>query len=307
MTVPDETERAALVALLRTRPDGLRWPEIVAEVAETGSSREVWRRHVADTLPGTSGAGDPLGSAARDLAAWAAAGHQVVTVLDPDYPERLRGIHQAPPVLFARGALIPRDRAVSVVGSRTASRRGVDIAANIARALVSEGITVVSGLAHGVDAAAHRAALDAGGRTVAVIGTGINRVYPEANRALHSEIAERGLLLSQFWPDAPPQRHTFLTRNATMSGYGIATVVVEAQEKSGARVQARVAVEHGRPVVLTDVVVGDNEWARQLVGRPGVHVAVGLDDVLAVVCRLRDEEQAVADALDRLTSAHPVG
>ena len=130
---------------------------------------------------------------------------------------------------------------------------------------------------------AHRAALDAGGRTVAVIATGIGRVYPAENRSLQEEIASRGLVLSQFWPDAPPQKHAFLMRNATMSGYGLATVVVEAGEMSGARSQARVAVEHGRQVILTDRVVDANEWAQNLVGRPGVHVAGSVAAVLDVV------------------------
>jgi DNA processing protein len=227
----------------------------------------------------------------------------MLTVLDGSYPERLRGVHQAPPVLFARGSVLPRDRAVSVVGSRKASERGLEIAANIAGRLVARGVTVVAGLAAGIDTAAHRAALDAGGRTVAVIGTGINKVYPAANRGLHQEIASRGLLLSQFWPDAPPQKHTFLMRNATMSGYGMATVVVEAGEQSGARAQARMAVEHGRPVILTDLVVKANLWAQALVGRPGVHVAGGLHDVLDTVESLISSETQLDADLQRLVSA----
>jgi DNA processing protein len=159
----------------------------------------------------------------------------------------------------------------------------------------------VSGLALGIDAAAHRSALDAGGRTVGVIATGINKVYPAQNRGLHQEIAERGLLLSQFWPDAPPRKHTYLMRNATMSGYGIATVVVQAGETSGARTQARLAVEHGRPVILTDLVVNANEWAKALVGRPGVHVASSIGEVMAVV---DDLIQALAGgSLQKLVTA----
>jgi len=91
------------------------------------------------------------------------------------------------------------------------------------------------------------------------------------------------LVLSQFWPDAPPQKHTFLMRNATMSGYGLATVVVEAGETSGARAQARMAVEHGRQVILTDQVVVRNQWAQKLLGRPGVHVASSVDSVMDAV------------------------
>lgn len=153
------------------------------------------------------------------------------------------------------------------------SERGLTVAANIADALVSEGITAVAGLAAGIDAAVHRAALDAGGRTVAVIGTGINKYYSATNRDLQDEISERGLLLSQFWPDAPPQKHTFLMRNATMSGYGLATVVVEAGEKSGTRVQARMAVEHGRTVILTESVYAQNEWARNHLSTRGLITA----------------------------------
>jgi DNA processing protein len=202
--------------------------------------------------------------------------------------------------MFARGTVIRDDVAVSVVGSRKASPRGLDIAAGVARELAARGVTVLGGLALGIDAAAHRAALGTGGRTVGVIGTGIDRAYPAQNRELQEEMAQGGLVLSQFWPGAPPQRHNFLMRNATMSGYGLATVVVEAGEQSGSRAQARIAVEHGRPVILTSLVVEANDWARALVGRPGVHVASRLQAVLDVVDQLIGEPAAVGDALNRL-------
>lgn len=303
MDAAEHEERAVLVALLRARPQGMRWGEITADVLETGSAIEVWNRVVPATLTGPVGEPDPLDAAARDINLWAGQGHEFLTILDAAYPSRLRGIHQAPPVLFARGSLTPHGVAVSVVGSRKASDRGLTIAANIAHELVSHGVTVVAGLALGIDAAAHRAALAAGGRTVAIIGTGINKVYPATNRDLHEEIASRGLLLSQFWPDAPPQKHNFLMRNATMSGYGLATVVVEAGEHSGARAQARMAVEHGRPVILTDLVVERNEWARALIGRPGIHVADDLRSVLDVVNELITEGTLVDAELRRLVSA----
>jgi DNA processing protein len=172
------------------------------------------------------------------------------------------------------------------------------MAAQVARELTAQKITVVSGLARGIDTAALVATLGAGGRPVAVIGTGISRTYPAENRDLQQEIARRGLVLSQFWPDAPPQKHTFLMRNATMSGYGLATVVVEAGEKSGARAQARMAVEHGRQVILTDQVVVRNEWAQALLGRPGVHVASSVDVVLEIV----EQVTAMWDELRRLVT-----
>ena len=138
----------------------------------------------------------------------------------------------------------------------------------------------------------------AGGRTVAVIGSGIARFYPAKNEPLQRKIARRGLVLSQFWPDAPPQRHNFLMRNAVMSGLGRCTIVVQAAETSGARAQARMAVEHGRPVVLLRQVVESNSWAKQLVGRPGVHQAPSPDDVMAHVTTILDQERE-ADSLVR--------
>jgi DNA processing protein len=295
-------ERAALVALLQVRPQGMRWGEITAEVLEAGSALEVWHRLTPATLMDIPGEPDPIDAAARDIGLWTDQGHTLLTILDESYPSRLRGIHQAPPVLFARGSTTPDDVAVSVVGSRKASDHGLEIATNVAHELASRGVTVVAGLALGIDTAAHRAALAAGGRTVAIIGTGINKVYPAANRDLHEEIASHGLLLSQFWPDTPPQKHSFLMRNATMSGYGMATVVVEAGEQSGARAQARMAVEHGRPVILTDLVVKRNEWAQALVGRPGVHVADSLCSVMNVIDELNREGTLVDAELRRLVS-----
>ncbi len=293
-------ERVALVALLRERPGGRGWAEITASVLEARSAVAVWERLVPPVLVSPSGGPDALTSAARQIAGWTGQGWRVLTILDEDYPARLRAIHQAPPILFARGTVARDDVAVSVVGSRHASPCGLDIAAGVAGELVARGVTVLGGLALGIDTVAHRAALGAGGRTVGVIGTGIDRAYPAANRELQEQIAGRGLVLSQFWPGAPPQRHNFLMRNATISGYGLATVVVEAGEQSGSRAQARIAVEHGRPVILTSLVVAGNDWARALVGRPGVHVAGRLRAVLDVVDQLIGEPAAVGAALGRL-------
>lgn len=281
-------EHAALVALLRAQPDGLSWPEIAAELLEAGSAVEVWERHAP--APALIGRPDEItpGSVAGDIRSWQARGYRLLSILDDDYPLRLRGVQQAPPIIFTLGSVTADDPAVSVVGSRKASDAGLAMAAELARALTTRRMTVIAGLARGIDTAAHRSALDAGGRTVAVIGTGAGRVYPAENRVLQDEIASRGLVLSQFWPDAPPQKHNFLMRNATMSGYGLATVVIEAGETSGARVQARLAVEHGRQVILSGWVVGRNQWAQRLVGRPGVHVAHSVDDVMRIV------EQVVA-------------
>lgn len=279
-------EHAALVALLQAKPDGLTRQLITSELLETGSAREVWEQHHPAPALIEHPRDITIETAAADVSAWTARGYRLVSILDEDYPAGLRGIHQAPPLIFTQGAVIADDLGVSVIGSRAASPQGLTMAANVARALVAREMTVVSGLAQGIDTAAHRAALDAGGRTVAVIGTGIGRAYPDENRELQHEIARRGLVLSEFWPDAPPGKHTFPMRNATMSGYGLATFVVEAGEHSGARIQARVAVEHGRQVILSDQVVAGNEWAQALLGRPGVHVASSVDSFLGIVERV---------------------
>jgi DNA processing protein len=303
MGTVERSEHVALVALLRARSGGLSWADITAEVIATGSAVTTWRQHVPDALFEDPSHIVALAAAEKDLDSWTAAGVNFLSILDGDYPMRLRGIHQAPPVLFWRGQLLASDGAVSVVGSRKASSRGVSIASEIARALVNDNITAVAGLAAGIDAAVHQAALDVGGRTVAVIGTGINKYYPAQNKVLQDEIALRGLLVSQFWPDAPPRPQNFLMRNATMSGYGLATVVVEAGETSGTRAQARMAVEHGRAVVLIDSVVEQNKWAQNLVGRPGVHCASSLKDVIEVVRRVIAERRDAACVMKNLIPA----
>lgn len=297
MSARDDADRAALVALLRERPQGMRWQQTAMEVADTGSARALWERLWPPSLFGQDDGTDPLVHAMTDIVRWRRAGFGFLTLLDDEYPSRLREIRELPPVLFYRGTLSEDTRAVSVVGSRKASPQGTEIARTVAEALVERGITVIGGLAAGIDTAAHQAALDAGGRTVAIIGTGIARVYPAENRDLQERIAEEGLVLSQFWPDTPPRKQNFPMRNAVMSGYGQATVVVEAGEASGARIQARLAVEHGRPVILTDLVASSTEWGKRLVGRPGVHVAKGTRGVLAVIDDIVRTGEAVGDFL----------
>lgn len=276
-------EQAELIALLRERPSGLNWIQLAGAVLERGSVAAVRAELVQDNLFGDDEHVARLEEARREVRAWLAAGLDFWTIVDDRYPARVRDIQEAPPFLFARGQRVDNDVAVSVVGSRKASDRGIQMATSISEALVSMNVTVAAGLAAGIDKAAHETALSKGGRTVAVIGTGINQHYPAANRKLQDRIAREGLLLSQFWPDAPPQQHNFPMRNAVMSGYGVATVVVEAGEHSGARIQARMAVHHGRPVILTDLVVDGSEWGKELLGSPDVYLASSIEDVAKVV------------------------
>lgn len=172
--------------------------------------------------------------------------------------------------------LQPDPRAIAVVGSRKALPQGLRMAYNIASRLTGMDVTVVSGLAEGVDSAAHRAALEGGGRTVAVIGTGIDRYYPPKNRDLQEEIATRGMLLSQFLPGSPPTRASFPMRNAVMSGYAAATIVVEAGEHSGARIQVRYALQYGRPLIFPRELLV-NQRAQKFAERSGVYVVDNME------------------------------
>ena len=274
-----ELERAALVALLRRgdRP----WPDITDQVETVGSAREILETSLDRSGQGAlfdTGPSVDLKGIADEIAAWEREGMRLVTILDHDYPLYLRLVHQRPPFLFLRGTPADDGLRVAVVGTRTPTPEGVAHARAIAGGLAERGVTVVSGLAAGIDTAAHHSALAAGGRTVAVIGTGLRRVYPTQNAALQAEIAERGLVISQFWPDAPPSKTSFPQRNAVMSGYSLATVVIEAAYRSGARMQARLALEHGRRVFLMRSLM-THEWAREYASRPNTTVIDGPEDV----------------------------
>ena len=183
------------------------------------------------------------------LRAVAAAGARAICFLDAEYPKALRFIFDPPPVLYLRGGISAADsEAVAVVGSRSASGYGLDSATWIATGLARRGVTVVSGLARGIDTAAHRAALGAGGRTIAVLGNGIDRVYPVRNAGLASEIEASGAVISELPPGVPAAAFRFPQRNRIVSGLSLAVVVVEAGARSGSLITARLAAEQGREV-----------------------------------------------------------
>ena len=193
------------------------------------------------------------------------AGVDAIASFEQRYPTNLTLVHDGPPVLFVRGTLGEQDRrAVAVVGTREASSEGLNLAQEIAMGLVAQGYTVVSGLAKGIDAAAHAATLNAGGRTIAVFGTPIETIYPAANRPLASRISATGACVSQFLPGVRVGRWSFPARNLTGSGLSLATVVVEASETSGARHQAEAALKHGKRVFLVESLVTSQAWAREM-------------------------------------------
>jgi DNA processing protein len=290
-----DEERVALVALLGERAAAdprrryTRWSAIAAEVARRGSALAVWHERHPLTLDGPGESDAALVRARARLAGWRAADFDVLTVLDRRYPLSLRHVQPMPPLLFVRGALHADEVGVSVVGSRDASARGQQMASAIALGLVERGIAVISGLATGIDTAAHEATLAAGGRTTGVLGTGITRVYPESNRGLHERVATTGVLVSQFSPEHPPDKHTLALRNATMAGLSQMSVIVEAGERSGSRVHARYALACRRPLVVTDAVVASSRWGRELSVRSGVYVAGSTTEVLGII------DQVVSD------------
>jgi DNA processing protein len=176
-------------------------------------------------------------------------GCRVLMPSDPEYPELLRQIYDPPLVLYVKGQLLPRDKnAVALVGSRLTTHYGVEVARRLAYQLAHAGVTVVSGGARGIDTAAHQGALSAKGRTIAVLGTGINRVTPPENAELFQRIAAHGALVTQFPFDRPPDRQSFPIRNRIVAGMTLGTVVVEAGLHSGALITANFATDYGRQV-----------------------------------------------------------
>jgi DNA processing protein len=187
--------------------------------------------------------------AARQMDEAARNGIEVLTLSDSRYPRLLREIHDPPAVLYMRGELVAADQlAVAIVGTRHASRYGLKCAEELAAALARAGFTVVSGLARGIDAAAHRGALRGDGRTIAVLGGGLLELYPPEHRDLAEEVVQRGCLMSEAPPRMKPLSGSFPQRNRIISGLSLGTVVVEAADQSGALITARHAGEQGREV-----------------------------------------------------------
>jgi DNA processing protein len=221
--------------------------------------------------------------AAADLRRWQQDGIAVVAVGRRGYPDALARLRDAPPLLFVRGELTEADgHGVAVIGTRRPGARGLRDAAETARVLAELDCTVVSGLALGIDTAAHRAVFDAGGRTIAVLGTGLSRAYPPQNASLQARIGTSGAVISQFWPQTGPSPDGFRQRNAVMAGLTRATVIVEAHETSGTRIQARHALAYGRRLILFRPVL-EHAWARELEVRPGVEVVDGADGLNAAL------------------------
>jgi DNA processing protein len=285
-----ESNRSLLLALCRI--DGINQHFIAREAQRPGGLERLLAGEATEQSNDARRGVDRLRAALPRLSELTVAARRAVeqaqaadadlhTVLDDSYPTNLRLIFNLPPFLFVRGSLEAGDlRSVAVVGTRTASDDGLRRSERMARLLIEREVTVVSGMARGIDTAAHRAALAENGRTIAVIGTGILECYPPENRSLCDQIAEKGAVVSQFWPDTPPAKHTFPRRNVTMSGISQGTVVIEASSTSGARMQARFALEHGKKLFLLRSLVDNHPWAAEYATRPGARIVDNVDDVV---------------------------
>jgi DNA processing protein len=207
---------------------------------------------------------------------------RLVTWADESYPEALRHVYDAPLFLYVRGEILPSDAfAVALVGTREPSEYGRQMARSLSAGLVQAGATVVSGLARGIDAEAHAAALQAGGRTVAVLGCGIDVVYPSEHHRLQMHIARHGAVVSEFSPGMQPDAEHFPTRNRIISGMSLGTVVVEATEKSGSLITAELAVEQGREVFAVPGPVGARSRGPHRLLRQGATLVEAAEDVLS--------------------------
>ena len=234
-----------------------------------------------------------------ELARLLRSGAHALTWDDPDYPASLRNIAQPPPVLYVCGTLLPADEwAVAVVGTRHASSYGREVARDLAAGLAANGVTVVSGLARGIDVVAHRAALEAGGRTIAVLGSGVDQIYPPEHKGTADAIAKSGAVVSDYALGTPPDGPNFPPRNRIISGLAKGVVIVEAAEVSGALITADFAAEQGRDVfavpghISQRQAVGTNKLIQQ-----GARLVTGVADILEELNLAMVAEQKTARAV----------
>jgi len=314
-TVPSETipsspsQLSTLVAisLLRSGLDTSAARHAKEVLSEADLPMSSWFRAVADRLT-------PVPSLRQENVNWALAaldrclalaarfGHRPVTCLDPSYPALLREIPDPPVVLWTKGDPASFESpAVAVVGSRDALPASLAIAKTLGQELGKAGLTVVSGLARGVDGAAHLGALEGGGRTIAVLGSGLNRIYPRRHEGLAARIGQSGVLMSELPADAVPCSRHFPMRNRIISGLCRATVVVEASERSGSLITARLALEQGRDVLAVPggTLSGRHRGCHSLI-KDGARLVETVEDVLEELKWSRPTGAGTADSHNHL-------
>ena len=208
-------------------------------------------------------------------------GVSLITFRDPLFPRRLKNIYDCPVLLYVKGSLLAEDIPLAIVGSRRASAYGKFSTEKLARELALKGLTVVSGMARGIDTSAHKGALSVRGRTIAVLGSGIDVIYPPENRELYSSISECGAVISEFPFGTPPNAPNFPARNRIISGMSLGVVVAEATDKSGSLITAQIALEQGREVfaIPGSIDAPGSRGPHRLI-REGATLVEGIDDIL---------------------------
>jgi DNA processing protein len=305
MQAHDSTRQRLILSLV----PGLT-PKTISDLAARGPLEAAIARpdEHRDLLPeavrALIGSGRAAARAEAEAAAAARLGIAIVGVDEPGYPVLLARTYDPPPILYVRGRLKAEDEpAVAVVGARACTASGRALARSMAADLASWGVTIVSGLARGIDTAAHEGALDAGGRTVAVLGCGLDRTYPAENERLAGRIASQGAVVSEFALGRPPLPDHFPRRNRVIAGWSQAVVVVEAAQRSGALNTARCAADEGRDVLAVPghptqpASAGTNQLIRD-----GAGLVRGALDVAAEI-GLRPAETAAPPSTDPLLSA----
>jgi DNA processing protein len=283
-------------------------PRLSQRLRSRASLTELLRapRDFSDELPPEALAallsGDARSRAERELEAAHHRGFRILTLADQDYPPLLRAICDPPLALYVWGSIRPGEgrRSLAVVGARAATPAGLALARGLGRDLAQAGLAIVSGLARGVDAAAHLGALAGAGRTVAVLGSGLGRLYPEENEPLAERIASAGgAVVSEFALDAPPYKGHFPRRNRIIAGWGAAVVVVEAGLRSGALVTARLALDEGRDVYAVpghptqETAGGTNQLIRD--GAPLVRAAADILAEMGIESTTRKRDDTAED------------
>ncbi len=269
-----------------------------------GDLESAWRADAADLMEAGLGAklAEKVVGARNQIdleqvsAKIEAQGIKVLTWADEEYPVRLKEIDQPPPVLYIRGEYLMDDLfAVAIVGTRKVTPYGRQVTEEIASFLASNGITVISGLARGVDAIAHQTALRAGGRTMAVLGSGVDKIYPPEHRGLAEQIMQRGAVMSDYAVGTPPDASNFPPRNRIISGLSLAVVVIEAAETSGALITADFAAEQGREIfaVPGSILAPQSKGTNRLIQK-GAQLLLTPDDLMQALDLTRMDKQKAA-------------
>ena len=223
-------------------------------------------------------------------------GIRILTWQDESYPQRLKEIAQPPPVLYIRGDYLPDDLfAVAIVGTRRVTAYGRQITEELSAFLAANGITVISGLARGVDAVAHQTALKAGGRSIGVLGSGVDKIYPPEHRGMAEQMMQRGAIISDYAPGTPPDASNFPPRNRIISGLSLAVVVIEAGETSGALITAEFAAEQGREIfaVPGSILAPQSKGTNKLIQK-GALPLLSVNDLMQALDLSRMGEQKAA-------------